>query len=89
MIQSFGVVIAAIIIYVEPKYRIADPITTFLFAILVVFTTIPVFKECISVLMESVPHSVNAAECMTEMSELPLVEKVSDFHVWTISGSYT
>ena len=43
-IQSIGVIIAAIIIYVwsrpDNKVKLADPICTFVFAILVMFTTV-------------------------------------------------
>ena len=55
MIQSAGVVCAATIIYIKPEWKIADPITTFIFTILVIFTTIPIFKDCIVVLMEATP----------------------------------
>ena len=38
-VQSCGVVIAAILIWVNPDWHIADPICTFLFSVLMVFTT--------------------------------------------------
>ena len=44
MIQSAGVLVAAIIIYIKPEYKIADPICTFIFTFLVICTTIPVMK---------------------------------------------
>jgi Co/Zn/Cd efflux system component len=34
---------AALIIYFKPEWKIADPITTFIFAVLVLATTVPVF----------------------------------------------
>lgn len=52
IIQSVGVLIAAIIVYFFPSAQIIDPICTFVFAILVVFTTIPVMRECMIVIME-------------------------------------
>ena len=55
MIQSAGVIIAAVIIYVKPDWEIADPICTFLFSILVMITTIPIFIDCMRFLMESSP----------------------------------
>jgi len=59
IIQSIGVVIAAIIIYIHPNWKIADPICTFIFTILVLFTTIPIFRDCVSVLMESTPSTID------------------------------
>ena len=45
MVQSLGVIAAAVIIYVQPDWTIADPICTFLFSILVMITTIPNIRK--------------------------------------------
>ena len=42
MIMSIGVIIAATIIYFKPEWRIADPICTFVFSVIVVVTVIPI-----------------------------------------------
>jgi len=52
MVQSIGVISAAIIIYVKPEYKIADPICTYIFSVLVMMTTVPIFKDCIKMIME-------------------------------------
>jgi zinc transporter 2 len=59
IIQSIGVLIAAIVIYFEPSYKIADPICTFFFSLLVIITTIPTLKDCLYVLMEASPGGVD------------------------------
>jgi len=59
MIQSIGVIIAAAAIWYWPEAKIVDPICTYLFSILVIFTTIPVFRDCIQVLMESTPKDID------------------------------
>jgi len=51
-IQSIGVMIAGIIVWIKPEYKIADPICTFIFSIIVLFTTIGILKDAIKVLME-------------------------------------
>ncbi len=56
IIQSIGVLIAAIIITVNNKWVIADPICTFLCSILVFLTTLPILKDVLAVLMEGRPH---------------------------------
>ena len=53
---------AAIIIYFRPEWKIADPITTFVFAILVLVTTVPVSIECVKILMEYSPSNLDAKE---------------------------
>lgn len=55
MVQSIGVIIAAVIIYVKPDWTIADPICTFLFSILVMLTTVPIFTDAMRFLMENSP----------------------------------
>ena len=62
IIQSIGVIIAALIIYFKPEWWLADPICTFFFSVLVIFTTVPVVKDCIKVLMEGAPEEVNLEE---------------------------
>ena len=59
IVQSIGVVIAAIIIYCKPNWQIIDPVCTFVFTFLVLFTTIPIFKDCVVVLMEATPESID------------------------------
>lgn len=52
ILQSIGVIIASVLIYFWPQAKIADPICTYVFSVLVLFTTIPVFTDCLKVLME-------------------------------------
>jgi zinc transporter 2 len=59
MIMSIGVCIAAVIIYFFPEYRIADPICTFIFSIIVCVTVQPIIKNCINILMEGSPNEIN------------------------------
>ena len=42
MIMSIGVIIAATIIYFKPEWKIADPICTFVFSIIVVVSVTPI-----------------------------------------------
>jgi divalent metal cation (Fe/Co/Zn/Cd) transporter len=58
LLQSIGVIIASIVIIFRPDFKIVDPICTFIFSVIVLFTTGPVFKECIQILMESSPKDV-------------------------------
>ncbi len=52
IIQSIGVIIAAILIYFFPNYQVIDPLMTIFFSVIVIFTTIPIIKQCILVVME-------------------------------------
>lgn len=85
MIQSIGVLIAAIVIYFLPHWSIIDPICTFIFSVIVFFTTISVAKDCISVLMEGVPDSVDVDQLEKDLLKLEFVDSVHDIHVWALS----
>lgn len=51
VLQSIGVFCAAIIIYFQPTWQLADPICTFIFSIIVLWTTITILKDAILVSM--------------------------------------
>ena len=85
MIQSAGVIAAALIIYFKPDWTIADPICTFLFTILVMMTTIPIFKDCMRFLMETAPEAIDAKDVYNGILDLEMVTEIHDFHLWCLS----
>ena len=86
MIQSLGVIAAAIVIYVNPSWTIADPICTILFSILVMMTTVPIFKDCMRFLMEMAPEDIDTVELYNAIINLECVNKINDFHLWALSN---
>lgn len=89
IIQSLGVVIASTIIYLfqdsHPNIVLIDPICTFVFAIIVLTTSIPVTIDCINVLMEASPPGIEINQLANEIVQAEGVVNVHDFHVWCIS----
>ena len=89
MIQSAGVLIAALIIYffqdTHPRVRIVDPICTFCFAIVVLCTTFPVSRDCFYVLLESTPRDLDIESLYSDLSSIEGVISVHDIHLWNIS----
>ncbi|XP_077668366.1 putative proton-coupled zinc antiporter SLC30A3 isoform X2 [Eretmochelys imbricata] len=61
LLQSLGVLTAATIIYVEPRYKIADPVSTFLFSVFVLGSTITILRDVFRVLMEACQGWAEAA----------------------------
>ena len=92
MIQSAGVLIAALIIYffqdTHPGVRIVDPICTFCFAIVVLCTTFPVSRDCFYVLLESTPRDLDIESLYNELGAIEGVISVHDIHLWNISTYY-
>lgn len=84
-IQNLGVVCAGLIIYFYPEYSIADPICTFIFSIIVGFTTIRILKEGISVLMEATPVEIDLKKLEKELQSISHVVEIHDLHVWSLS----
>ena len=79
-----GVVIASIIVFFT-DYKLSDPMCTFVFAVLVLFTTIPVVKDCILVLMEGAPSNFNTEEFLSKLEKVDGIKEIHDFHVWSLS----
>ena len=70
IIQSVGVMAAAIIIYIKPTWTIADPICTFLFSVLVLMTTVPIFIDVMAILMETCPEDIDIVDLFNELAEV-------------------
>ena len=89
MIQSTGVLLAALVIYffqdTHPGVRILDPICTFGFAIVVLCITFPVSRDCFYVLLESTPRDLDIESLYTDLSSIKGVISVHDIHLWNIS----
>ena len=89
MIQSTGVLLAAICIYLfqdtNPGVRILDPICTFCFAIVVLCITFPVSRDCFFVLLESTPRDLDIEALYNDLGEIKGVISVHDIHLWNIS----
>ena len=52
-----------------------------------IFTTVPVFRDCIKILLESQPNSVDGALIKTQIENLEDVEAVDDMHTWALAGN--
>lgn len=85
LVQSLGVLIAAVIIWFKPEWKIADPICTFLFSILVVFTTMHIVKDIVIVLMEGAPRTVKFVDVTQSLLEIDGVREVHDLRMWSLS----
>ncbi|EGT36812.1 CBN-TTM-1 protein [Caenorhabditis brenneri] len=83
LVQSIGVLIAAVIIKFT-GWTLADPICTFLFSIIVLFTTITVMRDIFFVLMEATPPHFDLSDIKKALSALEGVKGVHDLHLWSI-----
>jgi len=84
-LQSVGVIIASALIWYNPDWRIADPICTFLFSIVVLTTTIGLMRQSLGVLMEATPDGIDSEKIEAALRAIPGVSDVHDLHLWSIS----
>lgn len=84
-LQSVGVMIAAGIIWYEPSYSLADPICTFIFCVLVMFTTVRLSLQAMHVLLEGTPRGMSLDEVHEKLSQIEGVEGIQDLHVWSLT----
>ena len=80
LLQSIGVMVAAGIIWAKPDAHIADPVCTFNFAILVLFTTVGVMKQGLATLLNSVPSHIDLPSFAAELGGIKGVANVHDLH---------
>ncbi|EFN51913.1 hypothetical protein CHLNCDRAFT_37115 [Chlorella variabilis] len=87
-VQSIGVAVAGALIWLhqdDPRWYIADPICTFMFAGLVLWTTRAILRDIGDVLMERVPRGLCIKTIHDDLSRVRGVESVSDLHVWSLT----
>ncbi|XP_064652130.1 proton-coupled zinc antiporter SLC30A2-like isoform X2 [Lineus longissimus] len=84
-VQSLGVLIAAFIIYFKPEWKIADPICTFLFSVLVLITTINILRDTLHVLMEGAPQGLDFNEVKQSFFEIKGVKEVHNLRMWSLT----
>ncbi|XP_034667283.1 zinc transporter 2 isoform X3 [Drosophila subobscura] len=85
VIQSVGVFVAALVIYFWPEYSVVDPICTFVFSIIVLFTTFTIMKDALLVLMEGTPNYMHYAEVLQIFQAIEGVERVHNLRIWALS----
>ncbi|KAI6645952.1 Zinc transporter 2-like [Oopsacas minuta] len=89
IVQSIGVIIAAYIIRFKPEWKIVDPICTFIFSILVLFTTLNIMKDALHVLMEGTPKNINYLAVKKNLTAIEGVEQAHTLNIWSISSTRT
>ncbi|EME30412.1 cation efflux system protein, CDF family [Galdieria sulphuraria] len=84
-IQSLGVLFAALLIWFFPNMQIADPLCTFLFTFIVLFTTFQLIGNTLNVLMEGTPPGISLVEVYDCLCSIPGVQEVDDLHIWSVT----
>ncbi|KAL2082335.1 hypothetical protein ACEWY4_022153 [Coilia grayii] len=89
LLQSVGVMVAAIIIYFRPEYKVADPICTFLFSVFVLATTITIMRDVFRILMEGAPKGIEFNSVKEVLLSLKSVKAMHSLHLWALTLGQT
>ena len=85
MIQSVGVIIAGALIWHWPHLTLVDPLCTFLFALIVLKSTVPILRGLIHTIMQASPPQLDLDALKTDLLSIEEVEQLEHVHVWTLS----
>lgn len=83
LLQSCGVLAAAIIIKLFPTAKAADPACTVLFTVIVVAATVRVAKDSAAMLLEASPAGVE--DVSLALRHLPGVRHLHSLHMWSLA----
>ena len=82
---SIGAIVAGLVIWLT-GWRPIDPIITFFFAILMLYSSFSLVKEAVGILMESTPPGIDAEQVRRDLQALASVQEAHDLHIWTVSS---
>ena len=88
---SVGVIISAIVIKWsnwEQSYYM-DPAISILIALIIIFSTVPLFKKTAIIVLHIVPPSIKIDTLQDEIMQLDHVHDIHEFHVWQLSDMKT
>lgn len=86
LLNSVGVIIAATIVYIWPSCWYMDPICTYIFALIVLWTTRLTFRNCVEMILETAPDHVNIDRLKMQLERIEGVKEVHDIHCWSLNN---
>ncbi|KAM3876645.1 putative proton-coupled zinc antiporter SLC30A4 [Diretmus argenteus] len=89
LVQSVGVLIAAYIVRFKPEYKLADPICTYIFSVLVLFTTLRIIRDTGIIVLEGSPRHMDIQRIREDLLKLEDVQSVDELNVWALTADKT
>ncbi|XP_008308739.1 putative proton-coupled zinc antiporter SLC30A4 isoform X1 [Cynoglossus semilaevis] len=89
LLQSVGVLIAAYIVRFKPDLKLADPICTYIFSVLVLITTFRIMKDTVVIVLEGVPRHLDSDRIKEDLLKLEDVQSVEELNIWALTSDKT
>ncbi|KDP42195.1 hypothetical protein JCGZ_02925 [Jatropha curcas] len=85
LIQTVGVMVAGVIIWLKPEWLVVDLICTLIFSGFVLYSTIPMLRDVYGILMERTPCEINIGKVECGLKSIKGVQDIHDLHIWAIT----
>lgn len=87
LVSAGVVVVGALTLWVTWSWL--DPAVSLVIAIVILFTTLGLFKQSVHLLFDGVPDSVDSKAVHDYFSSYPGVSSIQDLHIWAIGTTQT
>lgn len=85
VLGSIAALVAGAVILKTGWYPI-DPILSIVIGVLILISSLEVFRESLLILMEGVPRHISLEKVTSKMIRLTGIKDVHDLHIWTLSS---
>ncbi|MDO9338257.1 MAG: cation diffusion facilitator family transporter [Caulobacter sp.] len=86
---SLGVVIAAIILWMQPGWQWIDPMISLVIAAVIVAGTWGLLRDSLDLALDAAPRGIDPDKVKAWLAGRPGVTEVHDLHIWAMSTSET
>ena len=87
LLGALGAILAGVII-ATTGWLPADPLISFLVALLIVASSWRLLRESVDVLLEAVPRDIDLTQVRAAIAGVAGVTDVHDLHVWTVTSGF-
>jgi|HubBroStandDraft_1064217.scaffolds.fasta_scaffold01887_14 cobalt-zinc-cadmium efflux system protein len=84
LVITAALVGSGVVLLLRPGYSVADPAAALLIAAVLVYESLPLFRDGWEVLTESTPRHLSVDAIIASARRVPAVSEVHDLHVWAV-----
>ena len=84
---NVGVIITALIIWkTDYTWRFyADPVTSLVITLIILNSALPLVRKALRILLQSAPPNIDSNIIAEQITKIPLIKSIHDFHVWNLN----